>query len=67
MEKSAMIHTTPAKRLLKPRVAAEVYGVTTLFLHRVPMDKLPRIKLGHRTVVFDVNDLEAFFKTKRVG
>lgn len=58
---------TPAVRLLKTKDAARVYGVTPLFLHRVPVDQLPRVKIGYRSVLYDVNDLEAYFKSRKAS
>jgi hypothetical protein len=57
----------PTKRLVKTSVAAQMYSVSTDYLHKVPMDELPRIKLGHRSVLFDINDLENYFQSKKVA
>lgn len=57
----------PTKRLVKAVVAAQIYSVSTDYLHHVPVDELPRIKLGHRSVLFDINDLEMYFQSKKVA
>ena len=57
----------PAKRLLTRKQAADVYSVTVEFLERQPVTELPKIRAGHRTVLYDVDDLEQFFKRRKAS
>ena len=43
----------------------QVYGLTAVFLRRHP--EIPRIKCGHRTVVFKVSDIEEFLAQRSVA
>ena len=43
----------------------QVYGLTAAFLRRHP--EIPRIKCGHRTVVFKVSDIEEFLAQRAVA
>ena len=43
----------------------QVYGLTAAFLRRHP--EIPRIKCGHRTVVFKVSDIEQFLAQRSVA
>jgi hypothetical protein len=58
---------TLPKRYLTYQEAAWCYGTTVDYLESVPADELPRNRRGHRTVLFDVADLEAHFARLRVG
>lgn len=43
----------------------QVYGLTAAFLRRHP--EIPRIKCGHRTVVYKVSDIEKFLAQRSVA
>jgi hypothetical protein len=43
----------------------QVYGLTAAFLRRHP--EIPRIKCGHRTIVFKVSDIEHFLAQRSVA
>ena len=43
----------------------QVYGLTAAFLRRHP--EIPRIKCGHRTIVFKVSDIEEFLARRAVA
>jgi hypothetical protein len=43
----------------------QVYGLTAAFLRRHP--EIPRIKCGHRTIVFKVSDIEHFLAERAVA
>ena len=43
----------------------QVYGLTAAFLRRHP--EIPRIKVGHRTIVFKVTDIERFLAQRAVA
>lgn len=43
----------------------QVYGLTAAFLRRHP--EIPRIKCGHRTVIFKVSDIEHFLAERAVA
>lgn len=43
----------------------QVYGLTATFLRRHP--EIPRIKCGHRTIVFKVSDIEHFLAQRAVA
>ncbi len=55
----------PTKRLLTTKQVAEIYSVSVDFIQRRPVDELPKIKLGRRTVLYDVVDVEAYFRRYR--
>lgn len=57
----------PAKRLVRYRQAASMYSVSIDYLRRIPADELPRIKASARLILLDVDDLEAFFRKRRVA
>ena len=61
--------TTPdlPKRYLTTAEACHVYGTSPDFLERVSVADLPRSRRGHRTVLYDVADLEMFFAKYRVA
>jgi hypothetical protein len=42
-----------------------VYGLTPAFLRR--HQEIPRIKCGHRTIVYKVADIERFLNSRRVA
>ena len=42
-----------------------VYGLNAAFLRRHP--EIPRIKCGHRTIVFKVSDIEGFLAQRAVA
>jgi hypothetical protein len=42
-----------------------VYGLSAAFLRRHP--EIPRIKCGHRTIVFKVSDIERFLAQRAVA
>ena len=58
----------PPKRLtLTPADASAIYGISKRALKRAWGERrLPYYKLGHRTVVLDVRDIEAFLAKCRV-
>jgi hypothetical protein len=43
----------------------QVYGLTAAFLRRHP--EIPRIRCGHRTIVFKVSDIERFLAQRAVA
>jgi hypothetical protein len=43
----------------------QVYGLSAAFLRRHP--EIPRIKCGHRTIVFKVSDIERFLAQRAVA
>jgi hypothetical protein len=57
--------STLARVTLTTREVQEVYGLTATFLRRHP--EIPRIKCGHRTVVFKVSDIEQFLAQRAVA
>ena len=57
----------PAKRLLTAKQIADIYSVSRDFIQRQPADELPKIKISRRLVLYDVNDVEAFFARRRVA
>ena len=57
---------TPLPRItLTTEEVRQVYGLTAAFLRRHP--EIPRIKCGHRTVVFKVSDIEEFLARRAVA
>ena len=62
---------TPSKPTGLPRVTLttgevrRVYGLTATFLRRHP--EIPRVRCGHRTVVFRVADIERFLAERSVA
>lgn len=58
----------PPKRLtLTPADASATYGISTRALKRAWSERrLSYYKLGHRTVILDVRDIEAFLAKCRV-
>ena len=58
----------PPKRLsLTPADASAIYGVSKRALKRAWSERrLPYFKLGHRTVLLDARDIEAFLAKCRV-
>ena len=57
----------PRSRLNTPAKTAEIYGVSLRALKRAWADRRLRYyKLGHRTVLLDSRDVEAFLNTCRV-
>lgn len=57
----------PKSRCLTPKQAEEVYGVRARALKRAWQERrLAYYKLGHRTVLIDVRDIEAFLSRCRV-
>ena len=58
--------TAPLPRItLTTEEVHQVYGLTAAFLRRHP--EIPRIKCGHRTVVFKVSDIEQFLAERSVA
>ena len=59
---------TPPKRLcLTPTQAAETYGISKGALKRAWSERrLPVYKLGHRSILIDARDIEAFLSRCRV-
>lgn len=57
----------PKSRCLTPRQAEEVYGISARALKRAWQERrLAYYKLGHRTVLIEVRDIEAFLSRCRV-
>jgi len=58
----------PPKRLcLNPTQASEIYGISRRALKRAWSERrLPYFKVGHRTVLLDARDIEAFLARCRV-
>lgn len=58
----------PPKRLtLTPADASAIYGISKRALKRAWSERrLPYYKLGHRTVILDARDIEAFLAKCRV-
>ena len=57
----------PRSRCLTPTQAEEVFGVSRRALKRAWSERrLPVYKLGHRSVLIDVRDIEAFLARCRV-
>ena len=57
----------PRARCLTPRKAEDLYGFSRRALKRAWQDRrLPIYKLGHRSVLIDVRDLESFLARCRV-
>ena len=54
-----------ARVTLTTEEVRQVYGLTAAFLRRHP--EIPRIKCGHRTVVFKVSDIEHFLVQRAVA
>ena len=65
------VQKSSTKAIPLPRVTLtteevrQVYGLTAAFLRRHP--EIPRIKCGHRTVVFKVSDIEEFLAQRSVA
>lgn len=58
--------SVPLPRItLTTEEVGQVYGLTAAFLRRHP--EIPRIKCGHRTVVFKVSDIEQFLAQRAVA
>lgn len=57
----------PRSRLNTPKQTAEIYGVSLRALKRAWAERrLKYYKLGHRTVLLDSRDVEAFLNSCRV-
>ena len=57
----------PRSRLVTPKQAEELYGPRHSALkHAWQERRLPVYKLGHRTILIDVRDLEAYLAKCRV-
>ncbi len=62
---------TPTQVPALPRVTLttdevrQVYGLTAAFLRSHP--EIPRIKCGHRTIMFKVSDIERFLAQRAVA
>ena len=57
----------PRSRCLTPAQAEEVFGVSRRALKRAWSERrLPVYKLGHRSVLIDARDIEAFLARCRV-
>ena len=57
----------PKSRCLSPAQAEEVYGVSRRALKRAWQERrLPIYKLGHRSILIDARDVEAFLNRCRV-
>ena len=57
----------PRSRCLSPAQAEEVYGVSRRALKRAWQERrLPIYKLGHRSILIDARDVEAFLNRCRV-
>lgn len=57
----------PKSRCLTPGQVEESYGISRPALKRAWQERrLPIYKLGHRTVLIDVRDIEAFLSRCRV-
>lgn len=54
----------PPKRMLSARQAAHIYSVSEDWLRR--QVGLRRVKIGRKLVRYDVDDLENFFRLRRV-
>ena len=54
-----------ARVTLTTEEVRQVYGLTAAFLRRHP--EIPRIKCGHRTIVFKVVDIERFLAQRAVA
>jgi hypothetical protein len=54
-----------ARITLTTEEVRQVYGLTAAFLRRHP--EIPRIKCGHRTIVFKVSDIEHFLAQRAVA
>jgi hypothetical protein len=65
------VHKCSAQTTELPRVTLttdevrQVYGLSATFLRRHP--EIPRIKCGHRTIVFKVSDIERFLAQRAVA
>jgi len=59
-------HTNELTRVtLTTDEVRRVYGLSAAFLRRHP--EIPRIKCGHRTIVFKVSDIERFLAQRAVA
>ena len=57
----------PRSRCLTPQQVEEVYGVNRRALKRAWQERrLPVYKLGHRSILIDARDIEAFLGRCRV-
>ena len=57
----------PKSRCLTPGQVEEIYGIRRSALKRAWQERrLPIYKLGHRTILIDVRDLEAYLARCRV-
>ena len=57
----------PSSRLLSPKQIEEVYGTKRRTLKCAWQERrLPVYKLGHRSILIDVRDMEAFLNRCRV-
>lgn len=54
-----------ARVTLTTEEVRQVYGLTAAFLRRHP--EIPRIRCGHRTIVFKVSDIEHFLAQRAVA
>ena len=66
-----MMNTTaklpPKSRCLTPGQAEEIYGIRRNALKRAWQERrLPVYKLGHRSILIDARDIEAFLARCRV-
>lgn len=58
---TARIKLPPKSRCLTPGQAAEIYGVPRRSLKRLWQERrLPVYRLGHRSILIDAQDMEAF-------
>ncbi len=64
---TARIKLPPKSRCLTPTQAEEVYGIGRNALKRAWQERrLPVYKLGHRSILIDARDIEAFLARCRV-
>lgn len=67
ISKSPATRLPPKSRCLTPKQAEEVYGVSVRALKRAWHDRrLAYYKLGHRSVLLDARDIEAYLCRCRV-
>ena len=63
--RNASVAPSLARITLTTEEVRQVYGLTAAFLRRHP--EIPRIRCGHRTIVFKVSDIEHFLAQRAVA
>jgi hypothetical protein len=54
------------RRLLSPKEVQDLFGLSADLLRTISTTELPRYRFGHRTVRFEMEDVEQYLQRKRL-